>query len=462
MKNIIINTIKFVSINTLLLGSVSCEKFIDTDLPYNQIGTNEVFADVSSANAALSGLYAELWSNSIISGDNSGAGAILGTYSDDLNCYSPYVQNGLIDIYNNVQLPSNSIIYSFWSRAYKHIYYANSIIKGVTESNSISQTDKNRLIGESIVIRSMLYYNLSQIFDDIPYTDSTDYVNNSQLKKMSRSVLMSLLENDLNTAIAILNDQYTNQERIFINKKTAELLLAKVYLTVEKWNEAEVMLSQIIQSPLYTWETDLSKVFIKTGKHILWQLKPANSTDATKEYLLYNFTTSLPTSFSLSNALVNSFEVGDQRKQMWILPTIIGQMTYFRPMKYKNPTNANSTENSIVFRLEEVYLLYAESLTHQNKIIEAKANIDKIRLRAGLNVLPSGLSKDEMINRIADESRHEFFAEMGHRFFDLKRMDKMDVFVLSKPNWKSFHKALPIPEKELVINPNLNPQNSGY
>lgn len=462
MKNLIINKINFCSISILLLVSISCEKFIDTDLPYNQIGTNEVFASVSSANAALAGLYAELWSDSIISGDSSGSSAILGAYTDDLNCYSPYVQNGLIDIYNNVQLPSNSIIYSFWSRAYKHIYYANSIIKGVKESNSISSTDKNRLIGEATVIRSMLYYNLSQVFDNIPYTDTTDYAYNSQLKKISKIQLMSILEKDLSAILNGLNDQYANPERIFINKKTAELLLAKVFLNVEKWNEAEVLLSQIIQSPLYTWEADLSKVFIKTGKHILWQLKPSNAADATKEFLLYNFTTSLPTSFSLSDVLVNSFEDLDQRKQMWILPTVVNQVTYFRPMKYKNPTNANSTENSIVFRLEEVYLLYAESLANQNKISEAKTIIDKIRLRAGLSSLSSGLSKDGMINKIIDESRHEFFAEMGHRFYDLKRMNKLNVVVLSKPNWKTFHMAFPIPEKELVINPNLNPQNSGY
>ncbi|MDR6919990.1 RagB/SusD family nutrient uptake outer membrane protein [Chryseobacterium sp. 2987] len=462
MKNNIIKKIKFIFFGILLFGSGSCENFIDTDLPYNQIGTQEVFADVSSANAALAGMYAELWSNSILSGDSSGAGAILGTYTDDLNCYSPYVQNGLVDIYNNVQIPSNSIVYSFWSRAYKHIYYANSIIKGVGESKSIPEADKNRLIGEATVIRSILFYNLSQIFDDIPYTNTTDYTLNSYLAKVSKVQLMSLLENDLKTVMTGLSDQYANQERIYVNKKVAELLLAKVYLIAEKWSEAELLLSQIVQSPLYIWEPDLNKVFTKSGKHILWQLKPANSTDATKEYLLYNFTTSLPTSFSLSEALVNSFEAGDQRKQVWILPTVISQTTYFRPMKYKNPANANATENSIVFRLEEVYLMLAESLANQNMIAQAKTAVDKIRQRAGLAALPAGLSKDEMINKIMEESRHEFFAETGHRFFDLKRTNRLGVVGASKPNWKSFHKAFPIPEKELVINPNLNPQNSGY
>jgi len=462
MKNNIRNKISYLLSCFLLLSSASCEKFIDTEIPTNQIGTNEVFSDVSSANAALAGFYAELWNSSMLSGDISGSAAILGTYTDDLTCYSTYIQNGLVDVHNNVQIPSNTIVYNLWSRAYKHIYYANSIIEGVNKSNSISQVNKDRLIGEAIVLRSILYYNLSQIFDEVPYTSTTDYMYNSQLKKLPRSQLMTILENDLKGAANLLIDQYSNQERIYINKKVAELLLAKVFLISEKSNDAETLLSQIIQSPLYTWENDLSKVFTKTGKHILWQLKPANSTDATKEYLLFNFTTSLPTSFSLSDALVNSFEQGDLRKQSWILPTVINQKTYFRPTKYKNPANSNATENSIIFRIEEVYLLYAESLVNQNKIAEAKTAVDKLRQRAGLSLLPTGLSKADMLDKILVESRHEFFAEMGHRFYDLKRLKRTDLLSLSKPSWKSFHSALPIPEKELVVNPNLNPQNYGY
>ncbi len=84
-----------------------------------------------------------------------------------------------------------------------------------------------------------------------------------------------------------MSDTYENQERIFVNKKVGELLLAKVLITNGKYSESETILSQIIQSPLYTWESDLNKVFLKTGKHILWQLKPANASNATKEFLLY-------------------------------------------------------------------------------------------------------------------------------------------------------------------------------
>ncbi|WP_228426441.1 RagB/SusD family nutrient uptake outer membrane protein [Chryseobacterium carnipullorum] len=52
--------------------------------------------------------------------------------------------------------------------------------------------------------------------------------------------------------------------------------------------------------------------------------------------------------------------------------------------------------------------------------------------------------------------------EHGIRFFDLKRWGLLDQLIPVKTNWKSYHAQWPIPQKELLLNPNLNPQNTGY
>ena len=453
---------KIIVLTGLGFLSMACEKLIETDLPYSQIGTAEVFMDAQSANAALAGLYSELWQSSVLSGDATGSGAILGTYADDLQCFTEPAANNITELYNNVQQSTNTTVYNFWTRAYKHIYYVNAIIEGTTSSTTIPAKDKERLVGEALVIRSILYYHLQQMFGDIPYTSVTDYVYNSGLSKLSGEALLGQLEKDLLSAIPMLADEYANQERILVNRKVAELMLAKVYMQKGDWQNAEDLLATIVQYTGYSFENDLSKVFLKTGKHILWQLKPVNMTDATKEYLLFNFTTAIPRTFSLTDRLVASFETNDLRKQAWIQTYTISQKNYHRPMKYKNPANANSTEDSVVFRLEEVYLLLAEVLTRQGRMDEARPYINKIRNRAGLVSVSSGLSQSAMLDYIKDEWRHEFFAEMGHRFLDLKRLGKLDDLSVSKSNWKSFHNALPIPEKELLVNPNLKPQNTGY
>lgn len=440
---------------------ISCEKLIEVEMPDNQINRAEIFEDVQTANAALAGLYAGLWDNSPLSGDQSGK--LLGSYTDDLNSYAVTASNGVYDIYINEQVETNTAIYSYWLSAYQKMYSANSIIEGV-ESSSLATTEKNRIKGEGLLVRSILLFYLQQGFGDIPYVTGTDYQINQSIGKTSESEALVRLENDLNQAVSLLSDDYRNSERIYPNRKVAELMLAKVKMAqnnAAKWGESEILLKNIVQSSLYPFENDVTKVFTKTGKHILWQLKPKNSGDPTKEVILYYFSNALPNNYALTENLVNSFSQEDQRKTAWIAPVTVNGNTWYRVDKYKNRTN-NTTEYSVVFRLEEVYLLLAEALTKQNKLQEALPYLNKTRQRAGLAAITNPVSKENLLNEIVLEKRKEFFAEMGHRFFDLKRLDRLHTLTAVKPNWKDFHRLWPVPQKELLMNPNLAPQNDGY
>ncbi|MFC5872284.1 Starch-binding associating with outer membrane [Chryseobacterium arachidis] len=443
----------------LMTTCVSCEKMIETDLPQNQIDTENVFNDVQTANAALSALYAGLWDDSPVSGDQSGR--LLGMYTDDLTYHTTATNNGFPEIYNNTLIDSSIPVNSFWTAAYQKIYYANSILEGVESSTGIADKDKVRIKAEALTIRSLLFFYLQQVFGDIPYPVTTNYSINQTISKTPSDEVMDRLEMDLSEAVLALNDTYRNAERIFVNKKTAELLLAKVFMHRKKYGHAELLLKNILQSPLYTFQNDITKVFQKSGTHILWQLKPKNSGDATKEASIYYFVNAAPTAFSLTPSLVGSFPAGDLRKQNWMAAVIVGGNTWYRAEKYKL-RSANTLEYSVVFRLEEVYLLLAESLTQQNNIADAVPFVNKIRQRAGLPVLNAGITKDVLLTEILNENRREFFTEMGHRFLDLKRNEQLNQLASAKPNWKEFHKLWPIPQKELLLNSKLNPQNTGY
>ena len=70
---------------------------------------------------------------------------------------------------------------------------------------------------------------------------------------------------------------------------------------------------------------------------------------------------------------------------------------------------------------------------------------------------------NEIINAVLKERRVELFTEYGHRFFDLKRLEKLDSTLKSvKSGWKTTDRLFPIPNTELSANPNLKPQNPGY
>lgn len=443
-----------------LLAPSSCRNLVEPDSPSTQINVSQVFETVSTADGALSNLYAELQYYSLLSGASLGTGAMLGTYTDDLQCYIISSQNGAVDLYNNRQISSNTAVLSMWTNAYKEIYSANSIITGVENSTGISETDKKRLKGEALLIRSLIYFYLNQMFGDIPYTTTTDYTVNQSVGKVSRSELLTKIQNDLETAVALLEDPYRNAERIYPNRKVAELMLCKVLMQQKKWNEAEQHLKSIVQSPLYVWQPDLTKTFKKAGKHILWQLKPLKTNNATEEAINYNFTTAVPNTYALSTDLVSSFAAADLRRQHWIKEITINQNLYYRCEKYRN-TTANTDEYSVIFRLEEVYLLLAEALANQNKVVDALPFVNAVRQKAGIPALTSSIRED-LLNKITEENRKEFFAEHGNRFLTLKRNDRLGTLSIVKPNWQPFHEVWPIPQAEILLNPNLNPQNPGY
>lgn len=443
----------------LLFSMISCEKLIEVELPSNQIASDQVFVDVQTADAVLAGLYSGLRDSSPFAGDQSGR--VLGLYTDDLDFYSTTATNGLPEIANNLQNDSNASIYTDWSTSYKQIYVANAILEGVAQSPSIIEADRNRIKGEALAVRSMLLLYLQQLYGDIPYPVTTNYQINQTISKTNAAEVLVWLREDLKESTALLSDNYRNAERIFPNRKMAELLLAKVYMLQGKWAEAEFLLKGIIQSPLYQFQTDITKVFLKSGTHILWQLKPKNSGDGTRESGTYYFANAAPSMTALSTGLLNTFSSADLRKQYWMAPVTFTGTTWYRAEKYKNRT-ANTTEYSIIARLEEVHLLLAEVLVQQNKVDEALPYLNKTRQRAGMTSLVSPLTQEAALNEVILENRREFFTEMGHRFFDLKRTGKLDASLQNKPNWKPYHRLWPIPQQDILLNPNLKPQNEGY
>lgn len=445
----------------LSLTALSCEKWIETDFPTNQLPTELIFEDEQSADAALAGLYANLWNNSLISGGQDGMGLLLGLYTDDIATVIPAGNGGIVDLYYNQQIPTNLMVLNVWTNAYQQIYSANSILEGTRNSKSLSQTVKDRITGEALFIRSMLYFYLYQIYGDIPFTDTTDYKVNSKLSKLSENDVLSRLEKDLSEVVGLLPSVYKNPERIYPNKAAGYVLLAKVKMLLGKWPQAEVLLGAVMQSSDYVFQNDITKVFKNNGRHIIWQLKPKNDGDATKEASLYNFS-GIPTTYMLNTELLSSFSPSDLRKQAYISKeTAQGQVNY-KSVKYKNLQGSNTDEYSVIYRLEEVYLMYAETLIHQNRLVEAIPYLNKTRIRAGLEPFPQTLNQPAAMHELMEEKRREFFNEHGIRFFDLKRWGMLHELITVKPNWKVHYERWPLPQQEILLNSNLNPQNQGY
>ncbi|WP_378981218.1 RagB/SusD family nutrient uptake outer membrane protein [Pedobacter lithocola] len=87
-------------------------------------------------------------------------------------------------------------------------------------------------------------------------------------------------------------------------------------------------------------------------------------------------------------------------------------------------TSVNRNRPWIFFRYSEVLLNYAEALNEASgPVTDVYTYVNQIRLRAGMPVLPAGLTQSQMRERIQNERRVELCFE-GHRFFDVRRWRK--------------------------------------
>lgn len=458
-NHIIINCILLFS---LLLMS-GCEDYLEVDFPNGQLTANEVFENEATARAAVNELYAKLRESTLLTGISTGMSVSLGLYADELEYYS--TPGEILDhFYNHTILSTNTGVTALWNNSYQLIYMANAIIDGIDGSHGLQEETANSIKGEALFIRALAHFYLVNLYGDIPYITTTDYTINSQVERETSSLVYENIVTDLITAKTLLPNQYQTPHRIIPNKAVVSALLAKVYLYIEQWALAETESSILIDNiGTYAWVEEPENVFLKESTTTIWQLAPQAEGNNTHEASSFIFQTSPPPLISLREELIGAFEPEDLRRVHWIAEISDGGQTFYHAYKYKqNDVVSESLEYSIIFRMAEQYLIRAEARLKQGNIIGAQDDLNKIRVRAGLPIT-TAMTQEELKQAILDERRVEMFTEHGNRWFDIRRHGVVgEILSPIKPGWSPTNILLPIPEYELLINPNLLPQNPGY
>ncbi|MHC5201472.1 RagB/SusD family nutrient uptake outer membrane protein [Myroides sp. LJL119] len=440
-----------IGLTTLLF--VSCDDYIEVDLPKNKMNREDVYLNTETTKAALNYLYVRLRdANFIIE-----QGKNLSLYTDELisNHQTPN------DFHINNILSNNAIIGNWWNSAYTEIYNINTFIEGVKTAKVLSDLDKNQFLGEAYTIRAIYYQALTQLFGDIPYTVTPNYQENINIHKTENNLVLQRIESDLLQAVDLLSYDYRGSNRVYINRAVAEIILAENYLLQNKPDLAEKYCTNIIENPLYNLEEDINKIFKNDSKGTLLQMSPVVMPSTFPDVTFYLFTTITATSFSITESLYNSFDNNDLRKSYWINNSNINNSVYHQVYKYKNKTN-NLDEFQIMYRLEKAYFLLSESLVKQEKTADAVEILNKVMAFRGVVPIPTTISKSSFIDKLLIESSKEFFTEYGMRFYDLKRNDELNSLSVKKENWQTYHNLFPLPDKETLINKNLLPNNIGY
>lgn len=456
-----------VTAGTLLLTN-SCQKFVQVDLPKSQLVRETVFKDYSTANAAMVQIYSLLRDRLVLSNTGiSDLTKICGMYGDELKLWSVFsgTNNSNDLVYLNNLIPSHPYVGYVWDNSYFIIYSANAIIEGLARQadSNISTADQDRLTGEALFIRSFVHFYLTNLYGNIPYVTHTDYVSNNKLSRLSKDEVLKNLEDDLKKAIALLPEAYTDVERVRPNASAARALLARVYLYHEKWQEAVDTANDVLENSAFEIVQDLGAVFLKDSRETIWQLSPNTSTGITPEAGSYILVSAPPSLLSLSDQMVSAFDLVDQRRAHWVGKIADANGTeYYYAYKYKRRLSTTpQNEYSIQIRLAELYLIRAEARAQLHDFDGSTADLNRIRVRAGL-VHISSSNKEEILTSILEERNRELFLEYPHRFFDLIRTGNTHILAARKSGWDANDVLWPIPESEILVNPNLLPQNPGY
>ena len=446
--------------------AVGCENFVEIDPPITEVTTEVVFEDETTLNSAVNGMYSQMVEN-----DNNLFNTALevftGTSSDEFTNYSSSQDN--IEFNSNAISPSNGINNnSFWRFGYRLINHANAIIVGVTESG-LSGDIATQGLGEAYFVRAFAHFYLTNLYGDIPYVETTSVETTNNIGKVSQDEVLQNVIDDLILAKELLREDYSINEddrRIRPNRGAASAFLSRAYLYTQQWSMAEAEATEVIGNSLYALDSAVIDVFLPESAEAIWQLFPNNPSGSTTHGRIFVIKFGVGIAFwttAFANDFTSTFDPADERLADWV-GDFGGQFDY--PNKYKlgfGDTTPEPAEYVVVFRLAEQYLIRAEAKAQQGNIVGAQEDINVIRTRAGLpNTTASDLNT--LMDAIILERRHELFAEWGHRWFDLKRTGRASsvLSVREDKDWQDTDVLWPLPEEELLRNPNLLPQNAGY
>jgi len=501
-KQLNMKSIKYISLVIVAIWFTACADFLDK-VPQDSINTSNFFITEADAVAAINGAYQPLqwpklynmrmWTTDIMAG-NSIVGAGGGTDGVETQ-----------DEANFVTSTDNQGVLDMWRGPWPGILRCNIVLQKVPDM-TISNSLKNRVLGEAYFLRAHYYFILVQFFGDVPLV-LQPVVPGDDLRpsRTPKTEVYKQIEADLATAANLLpeREQYSGDNIGRASKGSALGMLAKVELTLENY-ERVISLCDSVKTLGYALNASYADNFDSSkenGVESLFEVQYAAG--AGKDFWSNENQSSWLSAFTgprgsnmvaggwgwnqPTDEFVSAYETGDLRKNATVFyqgcPAFDGKnyqrsysTTGYNLRKFIVPlsvsaTYDNSPLNFPVLRYADVLLMKAEALNELGRTSEAQllatdenATLNKVRVRAGL-LSVTGLEQAALREKILHERRMELAFE-GQRWFDLIRVQDGQYGInfmhsIGKTNMTTKHLLFPVPQKERDANPNLT-QNQGY
>ena len=494
--------------------------------------SDSFFKDPSSYKQGLAKLYAGLYvggNDGDGIADIAGIGGDFSSYLRLLFAMQEFTTDEAIVSWGDDGLPAlnfqtwstnNQFLYGLYSRAFYHISIANEFLRQTTDEKlaerGVDASLKSEITtfrAEARFLRAFSYYNLMDLFGNVPIITEKDPVGFFYPEQKARAEVFAFIESELKDLDKSLAASRAN-EYGRIDKTAAKFLLAQIYLNAKvysgmaKNDEAIAACNDVINSA-YSFADVPYRYLFAAGNNvngaqnefIFPVINDGNAIRATGGGMSFILHASIGGTMDAATQgmdggwsgirtrkeFVQLFPdenaTGDVRGTFYTngqtldIANVGAFSNGYAVTKYTNVNSDGSAaqRNDIpdtdfpMFRLSDAYLMYAEATLRgasNGNIETALGYVNKIRKRANATSISTS---DLTLDFILAERARELFWEC-HRRTDLIRFDK---FTGSSKLWQwkggiqngtstqSYRDIMPIPSTTIQANPTLK-QNPGY
>lgn len=476
----------------LCLIATSCSKDFIERAPLSQNNAENFYKTAADMEFAVNAAYSSLRMNGQYFLSMHELAEVRSDNTEILD-----VQTGLnfveIDQFTNQAV--NSISNNAWNDHYTGISRCNIVLSRIGNI-TMEEATKNRFIGEVKFLRALMYFNLVQLFGDVPLVlqELKTPAEGYEYGREDKELVLDQIEKDLSEAAIALPYTYTGNNIGRATKGAAQSLLGKVYLTRKKWQLAANKLKEVID------ETAQNRYQLLTNYADVFRVSNENHRESIFEVQFKKGGFGLGSAFNNqfaprgSGTIISTvgaalgqniptadmeaaYEANDLRKSvsMGLGYTSGANFVSARHVrKYLDvPFQPNDCDNNWpVLRYADVLLMYAEALNELGYVADGPAFtfLNQIRTRAGLPAKTSNNANaalrvaDQAAFRLAiEQERRVELAFENHRWFDLIRTGRAVAVMNAKGfNITEDDLVFAIPQTQIDLNPEKIKQNKGY
>ena len=319
-----------------------------------------------------------------------------------------------------------------WLDFYRRINVTNIILKEIDElkvDSPAEENDRVRVNGECHFIRASLYFTLVNLYGKAYSKTSastdlgvplklTEYIEHdkdkeTQFQRASVAQIYEQIVKDLKASVDYLTQSPQPRPLHRASKEAAQLLLSRVYLYMQDWNNAAAIAAQLLENDTRLHqmnEGDSAKIFLSENcSEVLFSQGSMN---------LHNSMTGASGDFAVSEELVELYDRKNDFRR-YFFGTNPNSFAYKLQWKY-DTTAIPHVSDIYTLRISEGYLNLAEAYAMQDNTEGANRYLKTLREKRIKGYVHTNYTGEELINEIRLERRKELCFE-GHRWFDLRR-----------------------------------------